>query len=861
MKQYLRQLIKFANPVISLIISIIGASLLTIIDYFNYITRLFMSFNKPYVVVLFVSAVLICALCVLYIRPISQFKNKSITSLDLIFIRLELALILYLIWSIIFCGYNWIKTGLLVGVIVGIFICLLIRYVLFTKTLKLVLDNESRIVDLKKIFENNLPNDNSLPIFINEKDVDYDLLDRQSMINQLVSSIKNYNTDGSYVIGLVGSWGSVKTTIINNAKTILKKDENQIIVIDEFDPWLYENQDALLVAMFEIIMKEAGVKYSFKNLKRVCNIIKEVIGLSEKTELVSKALALIAPDDMNYMASIKDRINDFLTLNDKYVVVVIDNIERATAENVIFLFKLIGTLFDLKRITYVLSYDKERLDKIFEDSNKIDCHYIEKIVQQEISVPTIQNSKCSEIYSTCFCNLLQYYNVDTSDMPSFKFIVDFITDEIKDLRTFKRLINSTFATVFAEDKSLYKPDLLALEVIRFYDSDLYYNIYNNRNFFVSDDRTIDHDIDITFTLYNDKFNEEGKNFLNSLLQNRSQKIIDLLASVFPYVDNYKKMEELIPKYSYSKADYSGIQLNGRVCSAKFFDLYFCFGANEYLAIKEDVKDFVNMCNSGKQLTDLLLSERIFKNNHDFQEEWFSMLQFHISEIKEDTLFNVIRFLTSNFDNINNVGAFLSPSALLRVGYIIFCFLKSCAEANFSLYLQFINKKYNRLILLEHLCSFFDKDPDNTTLSDRFNELRELYENMCNEIITKNINMYDDKNYLQKNIWALVRYLKARPELKSIKDYISGVLNESTVFRLLGDIIVESISNKYNYYLSKDAYELFFGDNDLESLVERAESKTESQEFVKRIYLNYIHGTENEFGEKALSFTRAQSFKL
>ena len=41
--------------------------------------------------------------------------------------------------------------------------------------------------------------------------------------------------------------------------------------------------------------------------------------------------------------------------------------DRASAENLIFLLKIISTIFDLKRVVYVLSYDKERLNDILED--------------------------------------------------------------------------------------------------------------------------------------------------------------------------------------------------------------------------------------------------------------------------------------------------------------------------------------------------------------------------------------------------------------------------------------------------------------------------------------------------------------
>ena len=58
---------------------------------------------------------------------------------------------------------------------------------------------------------------------------------------------------------------------------------------------------------------------------------------------------------------------------------MIDNIDRADADNVLFLFKLIGTVFDLPNIVYVLAYDPKRIEEIFSDTNKINPQYTEKI--------------------------------------------------------------------------------------------------------------------------------------------------------------------------------------------------------------------------------------------------------------------------------------------------------------------------------------------------------------------------------------------------------------------------------------------------------------------------------------------------
>lgn len=61
----------------------------------------------------------------------------------------------------------------------------------------------------------------------------------------------------------------------------------------------------------------------------------------------------------------------------KRLVFIIDNLDRMNSNNVLFLLTLIETLFKLPNITYILAYNKNRLNGIFED-NRIDLRYLEK---------------------------------------------------------------------------------------------------------------------------------------------------------------------------------------------------------------------------------------------------------------------------------------------------------------------------------------------------------------------------------------------------------------------------------------------------------------------------------------------------
>lgn len=210
-------------------------------------------------------------------------------------------------------------------------------------------------------------------------------------------------------------------------------------------------------------------------------------------------------------------------------MIVIDNIDRASADNIIFLFKVIGAIFDIPRLTYVLAYDPKRMDSIMSESLKINPKYIEKIVKQVISIPTMQSSSLRSVYSVCFDNLLSYYGVDDKTIEECDFIKDYICHRITDLRQYKRMINSVFPIVLTDKSGLCVSHLLAIHVLKFCEYDIYHTIYNNKKYFISSD--VMYDRDLAFRGGQDTFDKRIKVFFDELSEKYSPESMKLLRIV------------------------------------------------------------------------------------------------------------------------------------------------------------------------------------------------------------------------------------------------------------------------------------------------------------------------------------------
>ena len=81
-----------------------------------------------------------------------------------------------------------------------------------------------------------------------EKD---DLLNRDDFAHRLSQSITTYKSEKSLTIGIMGSWGSGKSSLINLTVNHLKKENNIII---RFSPWFFSNQENLFLQFFKLII-------------------------------------------------------------------------------------------------------------------------------------------------------------------------------------------------------------------------------------------------------------------------------------------------------------------------------------------------------------------------------------------------------------------------------------------------------------------------------------------------------------------------------------------------------------------------------------------------------------------------------
>ena len=431
-----------------------------------------------------------------------------------------------------------------------------------------------------------------------------------------------------------------------------------------------------------------------------------------------------------------------------------------------------------------------------------------------------------------------------------------------DVRDFKRFINSVIGSVFSGSSYLNKRDLMIIEYVRLYNLPLYQEIYQNRIYFISHDKR--QDKEAYSTSFNKReFNHNAKEFFDELFSNEKNSVFkNILAEVFPYVKKYNDNQDLeYEGVTVQDASYPDIIKNKRICSAKYFDLYFTNTINDFVLIGERVEGFVDDLNKTK---DFVTKKKIFSEllesvHYTYQKELFERLEFYIEDLKEEVLFDLVTILFNEIHEIDDSSAFFALTARSRVEVIVWELLQKITEEEYEEFLNNIQDDYEKIEIISSILYWFNNDREGKNIEERKEKMQLLYKDMGRAIIDNNINLYNDSYYFPKNIWGLARLYEEDQE--ELKNYIKNITDKENIFRLIYDCISLSYGKKYRYSIRQENLENLTTEEYIDNILEETEPSTSDQKFILRVYENYKDNVTDRFEEKGIILNELKNINL
>lgn len=191
---------------------------------------------------------------------------------------------------------------------------------------------------------------------------------------------KAYDSEGSFAIGISGSWGSGKSSFVNMLKGKLR---NSADIIIEFKPWYCKSPNDINEEFFKKYQNEISV-YSPK-ISTLISEYSHALAEIEKSKMTIWLNYTIkrfgCKDKQSQYEDIKEKL---LRLNLK-VLVIIDDLDRLDTAEVMEVLRLIRNSANFPFTQFIVAYDKDYVIQSIH-SNKIHNapQFLEKIFNLDI---------------------------------------------------------------------------------------------------------------------------------------------------------------------------------------------------------------------------------------------------------------------------------------------------------------------------------------------------------------------------------------------------------------------------------------------------------------------------------------------
>ena len=775
-------------------------------------------------------------------RVLNLLRVNVYNYLDLILVSSLISTTLYMFFSK-YISYTIFKltriTVLELVIIAFIIIRLVIIYILDRK---IYIKNEFNVYDIKELYQNKIDNSNKDLIFLEEKDVNYDLLNRNKIIGDLFNSIKYCKNKEKFIISLTGKWGSGKTTILNIVKEQLNSED--FIIIDDFETWKYNNEKSLLYGMFDEIIKKIGINFSTLEIKRFVNSCIAIV--SAKTDI---NIGLFLLDDA-IINKIKLMIGEYLEKNNKRVIFIIDNLERTNENNILVILKTISTILNIDRFIYILSYDEDEMKDIFDNKLHINYDYMDKVVQLPLSVPNISREDINNVCTICMNNLLMHYGINREDIEKYIPAIKLFNKNIKDLRSFKRKVNSICNSCFFGDNYLNKLDYFLIELIRQDNIELYNDIRKNYEYYVSEDQVA------VYSYLRDgakEFNERATKYFDKLFESELNKEYkDMLCLIFPNVKRYdtayrfngKNVEFLNESgliISKDKENYQKSIIERRIYNAKYFDLYFVKQDNDFIKIDSKIKKFVEWnnkyeCNIENIKSVTELQSKLFEILYMYlgigQKFVIETLEMYCRAIEKNKIPILICLIESQ-QYMDNTSIFFGINARGRLQIVCAEIIKKLSKDELEEFKEIIKISYKNMYFLRGIIYWLKKEKNDFEQNYReelYNELNDSYNTLISNVFENDINIYSKENYSRYNIYCLIDNEKYTSQIKNI--------NENTIFEFLADMISNSVgTGGYGYSINIETFNKITSYEVVDSIFAKIDENNlnDIEKFIKKVY--------------------------
>jgi predicted KAP-like P-loop ATPase len=426
-----------------------------------------------------------------------------------------------------------------------------------------------------------------------------DRLGYANFARHLAESFSALMPQDGLVVAIYGPWGSGKTTLLNFIRYFLNQSTTNPFVEVSFNPWWFPRDEDLVYHFFAQL--RAVISRNRVLAEDLANRIAALASLVSSAPVPGRRLFGLGsnllgrrPQDVN---RIKSEISGVLRSRNQRILVVMDDIDRLSSDDIRHLFGLIKGVADFPNVLYLLAFDRDVVVDALRDLQGVPGdEYLEKIVQVPFHLPIPDRLGLRMVFAEKLTEILgpEPHHFDQGHWVNvFNEGIDHFIQSPRDI---VRLINALAVTFPAVRNEVNPVDFVAVETIRVFTPAAYEVIRQNSDRFAgasdSGFQFRQSDIDTERSFHDGwlgQIQEEDRNAIKALLERLFPKFATAFGGAHYGAESEREWRREL-----------------RVCSTHVIPVYFRLAVPEETISSAEMNALLALAGSETAFSDALL---------------------------------------------------------------------------------------------------------------------------------------------------------------------------------------------------------------------------------------------------------------
>jgi predicted KAP-like P-loop ATPase len=309
-----------------------------------------------------------------------------------------------------------------------------------------------------------------------------DALGRLTAARSFAHQVLGLDASEGVVVGVLGPWGSGKTSFVNLAR---QEFEHNGVPIIEFNPWMFSGAEQLVESFFVELAAQLRIRPGLADVGQdLADYGDSFSGMGwlpligtwiERGRGAIKILAKVLEHRKEGVAARRSKLEKALTKLKAPILVLIDDVDRLSTSEIRHVFKLVRLTASFPNIIYLVAFDRQRVEDALAELGVPGRAYLEKILQIAIDLPAIPSEvlgrQVLSALNDALAGIEQPGPFDEQLWPDL--FAEIVRPLIRNMRDVRRYAAAARGTVTALDGQIALTDVLALEAVRVFLPDVF----------------------------------------------------------------------------------------------------------------------------------------------------------------------------------------------------------------------------------------------------------------------------------------------------------------------------------------------------------------------------------------------------